>query len=256
MRITRLIAAAALAVAFAPTLAQPVTPTFGSFGSLPQATFNGSGIPNDAVAITTITTLPSGSLLNPITLGLTATQRFNNPALTNDGAGTFYAAAGGDTVNAQPGLARWNFNYFLSGDTRNVGVKLFYDFDPAAANAQSTHGVITFGTTPLNNSNNLLQDSSNLGFAAFAATVPLTAFGGQTTPSPVTSFSSIALGEYTFALVVFDTIGTELGRSAIRVVAVPEPATVASTLLGLAAVVAFTARRRRGGRGRAQRIAA
>ena len=66
-----------------------LTPEFTTFGPLPGATFGGSGIPNDAVAITTIV---DGT--TTITLGLTAHQRFASPAVTNNGAGVFTAQAG------------------------------------------------------------------------------------------------------------------------------------------------------------------
>ena len=60
-----------------------------SFGTLAGATFNGtpvsSGIDNTNVQITTI----DGAVL-----GLSATQRYDNPALSNDGVGTFQALTG------------------------------------------------------------------------------------------------------------------------------------------------------------------
>lgn len=70
--------------------AAPVTPVFQTFGDLAGAEFGGDGIPNDAVAISTFTA-QNGDML---TLGLTATGRFANPPVGNDGAGTFTADPG------------------------------------------------------------------------------------------------------------------------------------------------------------------
>ncbi len=56
--------------------AAPISPTFDTFGTLSGATFGGTGIPNNAVAITRIT---SGGY--NITLGLTAHGRFFNPPI-------------------------------------------------------------------------------------------------------------------------------------------------------------------------------
>ena len=75
--------------------ASPITPTYNdSFGTLSGATFGGSGIPNNAVAISTYTD-DSG---NVVTLGLTATPRYSAPAVGNDNAGTFYAMPGSASV--------------------------------------------------------------------------------------------------------------------------------------------------------------
>ena len=87
MRIHLMAAALPMALLAAPLHAQ-FTPTGGTFGSLPQATFGGSGIPNNAVQM--------GHNVGGVDLGLTATQRFTSPALTNDGAGTFFATPGFD----------------------------------------------------------------------------------------------------------------------------------------------------------------
>ena len=75
---------AATAFGFAATAS--ATPTFDTFGPLPQATFGGSGIPNDAVAQSTF----EGTGI----LALSSTQRFFNPPVTNDGAGNYFAEPG------------------------------------------------------------------------------------------------------------------------------------------------------------------
>jgi hypothetical protein len=86
-----------------------IAPDAIGFGALPTATFGGSGIPNIEVAQTTF---------NGVTLGLSAAQRYSNAAVTSDGAGTFSAQLGEDTLSppspSDP-LARWNFNHAILG---------------------------------------------------------------------------------------------------------------------------------------------
>ena len=171
-----------------------ITPTGTTFGTLSAATFGGSGIPNDAVQITTI-----GNL----TLGLTATPRYNNPAVTNNGAGTFTAAAGGDTLHGLPAYAQWNFDFYVSGLGIGQSFKLVYDNDAAVGN-----DVATSFTSSVDG-----QNSWNLGMGFLN--------GGIFNPN--------ASGEYGFALVAYqyewvegpglDLIwtGREIGRSAILV---------------------------------------
>ena len=77
MRHRFLAAVLPLALVAAPLQAQFI-PNGGSFGSLPQATFGGSGIPNNAVQ--------RGRNVGNVILGLTATQRYSSPLVTNDGA--------------------------------------------------------------------------------------------------------------------------------------------------------------------------
>lgn len=181
---------AALACFAAANAADTVTT---SFGSLPSATFGGSGIPNDAVAITEFG-LPEGSL----TLGLTATARYSNPAVTNDGVGTFFAPAGGDILDSMPTFARWNFDYYSSASfTPGSGytLTLLYDMDPASGTSTGMF------LPPIG-----YQDSTNFGF-----------FGG--------SFDPNANGEYSFALVLARD-GTEIGRSSMNVIVGSGPSSV------------------------------
>lgn len=221
-------ASAALGLAFVVgATAAPITPTFTSFGTLAGATFGGSGIPNNAVAITNLTGL---------TLGLTATPRFSAANPTNNGAGTFTARPGlspNPPSSAADPYALWNFSFFLGGAAvANTYFRLFYDFSPAIGNDQSTHGVFAGPGSGLTNP---FQASYNLGMDFLATTNPLI---GITAPAGV--FNPNAQGQYTFALVAYTSItGAELGRSAIAVNVVPEPGTFAMAglaLLGLAAV--------------------
>jgi hypothetical protein len=219
-------AAGAIAAMFAgasTASAAPIVPSYSTFGPLSAATFGGSGIPNGAVAIRTIST---GQ--DTLTLGLTATARFANPVVTDDGAGTFSAAAGGDVLDLTPQLARWNFDFYASSSgAAPYSYALLYDFDPGVGTDEAALGRLLFtsgGTT---------QDSFNLG----QTFLTLNPSGPAYLP-----FNPNASGEYSFALIAFDAAGAELGRSAILVdavapVAVPEPASMFLVGTGLLAAV-------------------
>lgn len=229
-----------------------LTPQFTSFGPLPGATFGGSGIPNNAVAITTIT---NGN--NTITLGLTAHQRYSNPAVTNDGAGTFIATPGsnyGDPSNpntpspsATEG-ATWNFAFYVDVSGTDTGstysFDLNYDFDPDP-NAEDFGTIMLGSATP----NTTIQDSQNLLFGYLDAGFP-----GLVVP-PSGDFDPDASGVYGFQLLAYSGSGssrTLLGESAVLVQvgelsAVPEPGTLAGGLLGVGVLLAGAWRRRRAG---------
>lgn len=171
-----------------------ISPVGTTFGSLSAATFGGSGIPNDAVQITTI-----GNL----TLGLTATPRYSNPAVTNNGAGTFFASLGGDIMNGMPSFAEWNFDFYVNGLGAGQNFKLVYD------NVASVGNDVTTSFTGTVDS----QDSWNLGMGFLN--------GGVFNPNTI--------GEYGFALVAYqyewvagqglapNWVGHEIGRSSIIV---------------------------------------
>jgi len=211
-----------------------IEPSFDVFGELPEATWGGTGIPNDNVAITTI--IDGG---NTITLGLASHGRFSE-TISNDGAGTFTAAPGLNTEGSAVG-AKWNFNFFIDieggGTFADYEFELKYDFDPAANTPEDDHGVLNFNDaidvdpnvvpsdlTRIEGSQNL-----NFGFLADNSLPFITAPGG--------SFDPFALGEYSFGLFAYDADGNELGHSGIHVQVVPLPAPVFLGAAGLAGVV-------------------
>ncbi len=243
----RVFNAAATLLFVSSTVFAQIGPDATGFGALPAATFGGSGIDNTAVAQTT---------QGGVTLGLTATPRFAG-TVGNDGAGTFSALAGISQNAPSPGnpYALWNFDFYVgnSGTADNVGnynYRLFYDFNPAAGNAQATHGFVSFlgGLATLVDP---VQNSWNLGMDFLATSGPI--LGALVTaPSPSSVFDPSALGQYSFKLAAYTPGGVlnlnpyanEIFNTSMVVNAVPEPGEWAMMLSGLAVVGAMARRRR------------
>lgn len=240
------------------------TPTFDTFGPLPEATFGGSGISNARVAATRQFVVDDfdpdtvGNQGATITLALAATKRFQNPELTDDGLGTYTAQAGSnfgnpnnelDTSNSTTLGAKWNFSFFMdvegfNGSTPNIEdfqFNIFYDFDTAEDTPLANRGTIDITAAEQAASGDVTRSegSQNLNFGFLTTGVP----GFVVPPSPVTTFNPDAVGEYSFTIQVssLSNPADVLGTVGIDVNVIPEPAGLALLGVGLLGVT----RRRR-----------
>ncbi len=223
------------------------TPIYDTFGPLPQATFGGQGIPNQEVAVSS--QFYDGDVT--ITVAMSATQRYSNPALTNDGAGTYYATTGsntgGNNESATTG-ALWNFNYYLKVEGANGAtpvltdyqIYMYYDFNPSFDTPIGQLGKIDV-TASLNDfgnpSSTLEENSQNLMFAFLTTNAP------PYIVPPAGSFDPNALGEYNFGIQVSKD-GWGIETVAMDVQVVPEPSTLALMAVGLVAVLVRRRRKR------------
>jgi hypothetical protein len=227
--------ASAVALTAAQAYADTTTTTFGP---LPAATFGGTGIPNSSVEVTTVS-----NATGVVTLGLTATPRFVNPPVGNDGNGNFSAANG-----ATSGTAKWNFDYYVS-DTgtsyANDQFELLYDFTPGANTPVTQLGVWNLGTPSTSPffTAGVAQDSENLSFSFLTTGVP----GVVTPPSGgSTTFDPNATGQYTFILEDLTANGQIRAQDEINVNVAPDMASTAMLMLMAAAgLFAFNYRQAR-----------
>lgn len=208
-------------------LASPLCP--GGLSPLPSATWGGSGIPNDAVC---------QQSAGGVTVGMIAHGRFGNPAVGNDGLGTFFATAGGDITSVPSaacplGLcAKWNFGFFVQNSTNNA-VSVTVDW----GNGGFVTQVLAAGQT--------WQDSWNLGFGFVDTGVPIP---GTYNPSSVL-FDPSASGIYPFTLSVNGVTGGPIAAVGIDVVvgdsSVPEPTTFGMLAFALGGLTLLPGRWRR-----------
>lgn len=226
----------AVGVLFAGATAS-AAPIYDYFGPLDEATFGGTGIPNDEVAVAS--QFVDGDTL--VTVAMSATQRFSNPALTNDGLGTYFATPGsnfGGAGESSTEGALWNWNYFIRVESTTGGspaltdyqIDIYYDFDTALDNPLGDLGRIDVTASLLASAPpgvTLVEDSQNLLFGFLAADAP------PFIDAPSGSFDPTALGEYNFAIQV-SRAGFGIETVAMDVQVVPEPGTALLLGLGLA----------------------
>jgi hypothetical protein len=221
------------------------SPLYDTFGPLDVATFGGTGIPNDEVAISSQFSNSNINGTSLITVAMSATQRYGNPALTNDGAGTYFAGAGSNTGPGSPlGTAEgalWNFNYYINiestiGETlADYDITLFYDFNPAFDNGPAGLGTINITNAILGSATptiSLVEGSQNLMFSFLATDVT------GVINAPAGSFDPNAIGEYNFGISVSQAgWGVENVRMDVQVVPVPAAVWLfGSGLIGLVGV--------------------
>ncbi|MEE4350436.1 MAG: PEP-CTERM sorting domain-containing protein [Pacificimonas sp.] len=221
---------------------------FTEFGPLPQATFGGSGIPNDNVAITRATV--DGV---EVTLGLSITQRYSNPAPGIISPGV-YEVGPGTSIEGPNNLegTLWNFNFYADVGSLDMSsgaylLTLSYDFDPVSDN---------LGLIFLNDfvgQDGIVQSSQNLLFgflgadADFVTVIPPFATDPGD-PDGIQDFDPNALGNYQFALQLDDLSGsTSVAIEAVVAQAEVVPAPAALGLLGLGVLGVGVMRRRRRG---------
>lgn len=231
-----------LAAVSAFATAAPVSPEYSDFGPLDGATYGGTGIPNDPSAIT---------YREGFTIALTAHQRYDAPALSNDGEGTYFATPG-TTISPAPRNvlgSTWNVGYYVQVDQPTIAdsgltFKLFYDLDAGRNTDEDALGVLNlnaFFELEIGGAvGDTKQGSQNMLFSFLSMPLPF-----LTPPTGGASFDPWANGEYSFILAAYNGQGDELGRSAINVQVgeVPEPGVFA--LLGLGAAGLRAARHRK-----------
>ncbi len=220
MRLKLIATALLLAPSSAFALCGNTNPT--QFGLLAQATFGGTGIPNNSVVFLT-------NSCSNTTMGLTATPRFSSPALSNNGVSTFHANPGFDS--SAPGTyAQWNFDFYVGGpNTSGLFYTLMMDLDPSAGT--------NFLAYDFSGNN---QNSWNIGMGFYGP-------GGVGPGNPTVA------GVYDYKLIEWQDAAhvRQIGEVDMTVdvgtitTAAPEPASIVLMTTGFVGIGAFARRRRR-----------
>jgi len=210
---------------------------YDEFGSFPDATWGGSGIPNDAVASSKQFVFgPNGE--TTIRVAMAATQRYSNPVVTDNGAAIYQAGTGSNCgiatdpagcPSANQG-SLWNWNYYIDitgvGSLADYQIDIWYDLEAGPQRAigdLSGLGRINvtqaLGGAPAT----ILQDSQNNLFSYLE-----TGGGAPYITPPGGTFDPNATGNYQFAITV-NTGGAfnfPVDAVAMEVNVVPVPAAV------------------------------
>jgi len=206
---------------------------YDEFGSFEDASWGGNGIPNDAVAASM--QIVNGA--DTVRVAMSATERYSNPAVGDNGAAIYEAGAGSncgvdtDPLNC-PGSATqgalWNWNFFVDveggGTLGDYQIDLYYDLDSAGPNAfGDLSGLGKFDITGYlyatgNEGLTKIEDSQNNLFGVWGAD---SAF----IDAPDVAFDPNALGNYQYAITVSRT-GFPVDTVAMEVNVVPIPAAV------------------------------
>ncbi len=213
-------------------------------GNPPGVTFGGTGINTPMMQ----RSLPGVDLY----LAVTPRGAGGNPAVTNNGAGTFYAQFGQDqSLTPVAGYAKWNWNFAVLGaGSANYKYALFYDLNNAAGTSQAD----LYRTAFFNVANNstAAQNSWNngMGFLSTGAGFP----AGWLAPTPPPAFVLNTAFEFTYVLAAYNLNATDYSLASsnpdlagyVSINVVPEPSTYVLMGAGLAGLF-FAARRRRKG---------
>ncbi len=185
-------------------------------------------------------------------LSLGASQRYDNPAVTDNGMGTYFAEAGNDASISGNGCqtstagcsvagwAKWNFNYAIENRNSAFTYVLYWD---KYNGSNTTFNMLNFAIIPTTITISSVvypfpqQESGNLGQSNL---------GGP-------AFDPTLAGEYTFVLAEYGAGVTDFSNAAnltgnyvsINVTTTPEPSTYALMASGLAALAIVARRRRR-----------
>ena len=216
-------------IAFAATSA--VYDTFGV-----QPGFTAGGTPTVPAAI---------SSDGVITLALKAQQRYMNPALTNNGAGTYFATTGqndglGPSPKAQ--ASTWNFDFYINpGNSGSAAYTYSLSYGLVGGTTYSFNPLLDTDAIAQAATTGAYQDSQNLLFPGFG-TNPLAANG-------FTTFNPNANGTYHFELTATNRQTQAVTTSAInvKVNSVPDGgsmvALLGGSLLGLGGFRRFLSKR-------------